>query len=488
MYECLCAAAEGPFFPDWEFQLLFGLERARVAEIVARCPIRWRLHPAGGLRYHPRMGESFRVGARGLGVGGWRRRVLAIVLSAALAGAVQSAPARGAEQLLDAFEFGGSVELAYERRQNFDLDSKIADDVDLLPVELQLELLFEPSDYLEAYVEATLVREFELREEGAGEARETELLIEEAYVTLRDPDRGLALQVGRQTFEDERQWLYDEELDAVRASYRGSGAALELSLSRKALVDEDLLNEVKEEPITNYMLVGAYAPNDQVTLGAYGIVRDDRGRGGDPVYFYGLSSKGTIGDRLDFWLDVAQVRGREEGVDLRGTGLDILALYRIDASFRPHLLLGYAYGSGDTDPDDRHDGAFRQTGLQGNEAELGGPTAFSFYGEAFDPELSNMSILTAGLGARPREGISLDLVYHVYRQDKALDELGDNALEAEPTGDSRRLGSEIDLVIGFEEIEDFRIGGFLGYFMPGRAFGPGADDALFARIEVEYEF
>jgi len=440
------------------------------------------------LRYHPRMGESFRDGARRAGVGGWRRPLRVILLSAVLAGVAQGAAAEDAESLLDALEFGGSIEVAFERQQNFDLDSKIADDVDLLPVELQLELVFEPSDYFEAVVQATLEREFELRVEGLGERRETELLIEEAYVTLRDPDLGLGLQVGRQLFEDERQWLYDEELDAVRAAYRASGGSLELSVSRKALVDEDLLNEVEEEPVSNYMLVGAYAPNDEVTLGAYGIVRDDRGRGGDPVYFYGLSSKGTIGARLDFWLDVALVRGRDEGVDLRGTGLDFLGLYRIDAPLRPHVLLGYAFGSGDSDPDDGRDGAFRQTGLQGNEAELGGPTAFSTYGEAFDPELSNLSIFTAGLGARPREGISLDLVYHSYRQDKASDELRDAALEAEPTGQSRRLGSEIDLVLGFEEIEDFRISGFFGYFMPGRAFGPGADDALFARIEIEYEF
>jgi alginate production protein len=412
----------------------------------------------------------------------------ALLFSAALAAAAQVAQAEDAESFLEGFEVGGSLELAYEHRRNFDLDGKAADDLDLLPVELHLELTFAPNDYFEAHVETALQREFELREEGVGEPRETELLIEEAYVTLRDPDRGLALQVGRQTFEDERQWLYDEELDAVRASYRGDSAALELSVGRKALVDEDLLNEVEEEAITNYMLVGAYALSDEITLGAYGIVRDDRRRGGAPFYLYGLSSSGTLGERLDFWLNLARVRGREAGLDLHGTGLDVLALYRIDAPFRPHLLLGYAHGSGDSDPEDGEDGAFRQTGLQGNEAEFGGPTAFGTYGEAFDPELSNMSILTAGLGARPREGISLDLIYHLYRQDEASDELRDAALEAEPTGESRRLGGEIDLVLGFEEIEDVRISGFFGYFMPGRAFGPGAEDAFFARIEVEVEF
>ena len=39
-----------------------------------------------------------------------------------------------------------------------------------------------------------------------------------------------------------------------------------------------------------------------------------------------------------------------------------------------------------------------------------------------------------------------------------------------------------------EEEDEFRIRGFLGYFMPGRAFADGADSALFARIEAQYEF
>ena len=43
-------------------------------------------------------------------------------------------------------------------------------------------------------------------------------------------------------------------------------------------------------------------------------------------------------------------------------------------------------------------------------------------------------------------------------------------------------------MIGYEDIEDLRLTGFLGYFMPGNAFGKGADDAFLARIEVEFEF
>ena len=36
--ECLAAAVSCPFFPDWEFSTLFGLERAEVARIIVTWP------------------------------------------------------------------------------------------------------------------------------------------------------------------------------------------------------------------------------------------------------------------------------------------------------------------------------------------------------------------------------------------------------------------------------------------------------------------
>ncbi|WP_162584044.1 hypothetical protein [Variovorax sp. PBS-H4] len=32
--ECLWAAADGPFFPDWEFSTLFGLSREEVRDLI----------------------------------------------------------------------------------------------------------------------------------------------------------------------------------------------------------------------------------------------------------------------------------------------------------------------------------------------------------------------------------------------------------------------------------------------------------------------
>jgi hypothetical protein len=36
--ECLRAAVDGPFFPDWELHALFGLERAEVRKVLQSWP------------------------------------------------------------------------------------------------------------------------------------------------------------------------------------------------------------------------------------------------------------------------------------------------------------------------------------------------------------------------------------------------------------------------------------------------------------------
>jgi hypothetical protein len=75
---------------------------------------------------------------------------------------------------------------------------------------------------------------------------------------------------------------------------------------------------------------------------------------------------------------------------------------------RPALTAAYAVGSGDDNPGHRVDGAFRQTGLQENEARWTGITRFKYYGELLDPELNNLTVVTVGLGLRPTKRSSLD--------------------------------------------------------------------------------
>jgi alginate production protein len=113
---------------------------------------------------------------------------------------------------------------------------------------------------------------------------------------------------------------------------------------------------------------------------------------------------------------------------------------------------------------------------------------FQYYGELLDPELSNLSIFTAGTGINLTEESSIDLVYHYYLQHKASDSLRDAGIDADPDGQSKRLGSEIDLIIGYEGTKGLELALKLGYFIPGEAFPSESENGFLTRLEIQYEF
>jgi hypothetical protein len=308
--------------------------------------------------------------------------------------------------------FGAEIELDYTFRRNLDLAARRNDDVSLLAPELSLAWSFDPTPAFQAFLNVALSRELVLAEgvDGAGASDDLVLEIKEAFVWLRHPG-GASLQVGRQRFEDERAWLYDEELDAIRLRYQRGDLAVELSVSRDGLVRKDVLSAEPRERGNNYVLLVGYRLLDEVELEGYAIVRDDRDADRRRPLFLGLRSRGEPVEDLDYWLELAFVTGRDGPNRIRGWGVDLGVTYEFQVASKPAVTLGVAFGSGDRNPDDGHDGNFRQTGLHDNQGDFGGAATFKYYGQVLDPELSNLAIFTVGIGIRPRESFSLDLVY-----------------------------------------------------------------------------
>ena len=92
------------------------------------------------------------------------------------------------------------------------------------------------------------------------------------------------------------------------------------------------------------------------------------------------------------------------------------------------------------------------------------------------------------MGVRPSDRFSVDLVYHYYLQHRAASSLRSVALAAEPSGRSRRVGSEIDLIVGLVEVLDrLDVKAVAGYFLPGSAFSR-ADGAWIVGSEVQFRF
>lgn len=391
-------------------------------------------------------------------------------------------------QLFEGLSVGGEIDTEFFFLRNSDLDDGESDDIANITPTLAVAVSYDPGRIFDAFLELQIERSEDFGSPEEREVNETRLLVDEAYLTFPDVVDGISFRVGRDRIRDQREWLLDEELDGVRAFGRWDNLALELSASRFRLLDEDLLNAEAREEINNYLAIGRYEPTQDLKGRAYVLHRDNQDPATNDLTFIGVQGSAVVAGDWEFWLDAAHVRGRDDGVRVRGYGVDVGTVFAPDLPLGPSATLGFAFGSGDGDPDDGTDHAFRQSGLQANEDAFNGVTRFLYYGEAFDPELSNLAILTVGLGLRPSELTSIDLVYHGYWQDEPADFLGDAAIEASPGGSRRHLGDGLDLIIGVSEFDNVDFDMTLGAFFPGSGFTGDEDPAFVATFELAIEF
>jgi hypothetical protein len=201
------------------------------------------------------------------------------------------------------------------------------------------------------------------------------------------------------------------------------------------------------------------------------------------------STPGNSVSRLNYWADAMQLRGRETLTAYSGTtagasstrrlrswALDAGATVTLGTVLRPSLTLAYARGSGGEDSATL-DANFRQTGLHENKARLAGVKRLRRYGELLQPDLSNLAITTLGSGIRFLGNSSLELVLHQYRQVVPATTVAGARLSADPQGQHRRLGSEVDLALALREWSWLELTVRLSRFEPGPAFAAGRRDA-----------
>ena len=303
--------------------------------------------------------------------------------------------------------------------------------------------------------------------------------MDQAYVRIKGITGPFEFTVGRRNFEDARLWLYDAALDSVSARLNLGTLQTDFSIGRENWRDLDLISTAPRGNIDYYILHSEYRGIEDHRFAAYAItLRDSLRLEGEPL-IAGVRAYGRPTDQFTYWTDLAGVRGHDPARQrYRGWAFDVGATYRFTkVAMQPSFTLGYAFGSGDGNPNDGKNNEFRQTGLQSNEGRFGGVTQFKVYGETFDPELSNLRILTVGTGFRPASNMFVDIVYHKYKLDKIGNDLRSSALTAivnqDDTQLSKRVGSAIDLIIGFRNLFGIRRFGFevrAGVFFPDDAY------------------
>ena len=395
------------------------------------------------------------------------------------------------------FSFEGEIEQILNAGWNYNLDENDKEDGLIFEPTVTLAMKYAISENTSGYLSLDYGRELDVAiEEGNRErSYRSTFEIDEGYVRFTDIFEidnlieKTSLTVGRFNLSDKREWLYDKSLDGILFSFEleAIDTQLGLSINREELIGSDLLRHDDDDSVNNYILVAEHEPfkDLDIEFTAYTIVRNDRSIENESPIFYGLSSNGKLADkRFTFWTDMAWARGDDDDEKIEGYGLDIGATLFLEKNIGTYVTLGYAYGSGDGD----EDSDFRQTDLQGNSDKFGGVSSFKYYGELLDPELSNLHIYTAGIGYRFSRTASIDLVYHHYQQDQALDKLRSSDLDTDPDGENKEIGSELDVVLGFNISSNVETEIVLGYFQPGAAFDDDADSAVLVEAKLSYSF
>lgn len=349
--------------------------------------------------------------------------------------------------------------------------------------------------------------------------REAGIQLYEGYFLWRDvAGAPVALQVGRQDFDEYREWMFDAQLDAVRAYVY----PLYPIVGEFAYINSlDNAADNKFRTVEDYLIHIHGRPVPSTELAVYRLWRTDRdARGREPIWT-GVRWRGHyLGAKP--WVDLAWLRGWDKGRRFEASAYDVGAtLTKKLGSRRVSMTISSARGTGNDDNPKATgvDHQFRQTGYEDNTGIYNGVVSLQYYGEIFDPELANLDILTVGSGLSLSSAASLDVVYHRYRQtenattvvrdleatDLTLYDYGGRGIDP---GNGRpvremffypKVGWEIDVVLGL-----IRMFGIVdlkwvtGFFVPGDAlsdpfweqlpFKPRKRTAFLNQLNLEYRF
>jgi hypothetical protein len=329
------------------------------------------------------------------------------------------------------------------------------------------------------------------------------------------------LRFGRTEFVSASEWWlwWDEELDAIRldSSFRDFEMTLGLAeeLARES-TDDDFIDP-EFDGVKRLLLSLAWEFADDQSLILYYLDQSDDSRsfnvgefedadevdeedadlswsgisyiGGFDIDSVGefeveLHAARVSGDETVYEFD-DPVAGRSEVVEreqhrVSGDAYSYLLSWTPAALDDLTFILGNARGSGDGNPDDNRVKSFRQSGLQGDSES---------FGELYQPELSNLEVDVIGIEWEIAEGVQMALLGYEYQQRKLADEMRDVSIELDPSGTSRDLGREIDLVITIEAREGLELIITAAEFEAGRAYGASSrETSNFINFELGYEF
>ncbi|MFT7678820.1 MAG: hypothetical protein ACI8QC_002817, partial [Planctomycetota bacterium] len=138
----------------------------------------------------------------------------------------------GRHMLSEYLTLGARVDFSSAFEDNFDLDDERARDRRNYAASIRSELVWAPPGNFSGLIGFRHSTRYRWDADDPNETRNRSLF-NEVYGYWSDVGtRGLDLQIGRQDFDDPREWIYDHNLDALRFIYRQPAYRLELSASK----------------------------------------------------------------------------------------------------------------------------------------------------------------------------------------------------------------------------------------------------------------
>lgn len=420
------------------------------------------------------------------------------------------------------FLLAAELQFCSEYMKDYELESRAADGLSEIEPALNVAFFYELGEKTFIYLENEVQHKTHRYIEAGGTSDQWVFERIESWILFRNiAGSGVSLQMGRQSYEDERQWWWDEQLDSIRVHFDRSRFHTEIAVAREvaAASTEVEDRDPENQHIFRILSQTVWGGSEALHYALFALYQDDRSRRrreSDPyitvddtsdadLFWYGVRAAGELETEnlgnFSWWVDMAGVSGDETLYefeaddedagdeieiitrDVSGRGGDTGIVWETGALGDMMLTFGYAWGSGDRNPEDGKNRSFRQSGF--NEGDM----RFQYYGELLNPDLSNLHILTVAVGFPVNTAGFFDVIYHRYRQDHPADFLWESDLEIDPEGRRSFIGEEWDVAFTFEGASHVEIESSAALFKAGDAFGNlSGETAYRLKFEVNYLF
>lgn len=312
--------------------------------------------------------------------------------------------------------------------------------------------------------------------------------LERLYLQL-DPSKSLRVRAGRFGIDDPMETIIDEDLDGVQLSFSSGSIEIEVSHTREDWFEASTVGRLDE--ISNTMGSVQLSPNKDSLWMPYILIRSAEAFNDiRPSETTWMGVQGLIeptNSAFRYWVHGSVQDGEEtrpdETIELGGYMVDLGINATIGGPLDPTLTVAIARATGGA-----RDNRFRQSGLQSNDFALNGKNSFRYLGEVVDPELTNIQIITLGVGVDLSKDWSADFAAHHYQQMEAQNAFRGSDIEYNPLGVNDELGFGADLIVAYQPNKRLDIKGTAGAFAPGDAFDDDQDMAWLARLELDYNF